>query len=696
MPYSAKDTLFSQDIDDAEIISENTNKAQTIYMVDTADGFSASAEPLSGNILSEDRTKNHVHDTSIVKVYERSIVTSAGLSLGGQRLLRVVLSLITPQDKANKRYSFYIDDYKKVFNMAEYPIQQLKVAAAELLVPREFNTTGKADEFSMSGLISQISVKGGVATFSIAEDLLPVYQSLKEQNEYLLGYTKEFSCSYSFAFYELFLEKLGNNTENPNSVTIYYKLEKLQEWLKLGNKYVDPRTGRLAYAGFKRKVLIPVMNDINRTTEDGPYCNINFEMTENKAGRRVVGVEFSIWRTSSIIKEQPMVNKFYSKLSPDVKLAYDTLIALDIKQSEIESCIIRNKEKGFLDIYHYIAKQKYKGTAYISSILRNDITDFDPRRVMNIRNIQKTYNISDAEQKRYEETEEIIRAFSKEDKTIVNAEVKKHLLDVEPYIYKHLDNMTIDEILDTKDLKIFYLEMYLHILLNKLSKDIVRIYQVHLNSKEKKGILAETSTKITDIFEQYGINKTVWPALVDYPEDYILANVNYCIEKYKKAKGQKNIAGVIVKAIKLDYAGFNVSKKENDLEKIKKELQKDTDTVMQSLFAQQEESFGPEPFSMDTSTREELDKSTDTSAEAAIEEAYKAFIESGSTKEKDRLKIRTIEKMSDFQKTVICGILKTDKRVSPEELTKVPTDILLKTGLFEKTYRKVFIEELGF
>ena len=113
-----KDILLTEDIIDAEIVDDHTNNTKAIYMVDTGDGFSASVEPLSNNILLDDKEKNHVHDTSIVKVYERSIVTSTGLTLSGQRLLRVVLSLITPQDKPGKRYSFYVEDYSNLFNIA--------------------------------------------------------------------------------------------------------------------------------------------------------------------------------------------------------------------------------------------------------------------------------------------------------------------------------------------------------------------------------------------------------------------------------------------------------------------------------------------------------------------------------------------------------------------------------------------------
>ena len=66
-----KELLLTGEITDAEIIEDKTNNTKAVYLLDTEDGFSASVEPLSNSILSDDKEKNHVHDTSIVKVYER-------------------------------------------------------------------------------------------------------------------------------------------------------------------------------------------------------------------------------------------------------------------------------------------------------------------------------------------------------------------------------------------------------------------------------------------------------------------------------------------------------------------------------------------------------------------------------------------------------------------------------------------------
>ena len=49
-----KDILLTEDVIDAEIVEDNTNNTKAIYMVDTGDGFSASVEPLSNNILLDD------------------------------------------------------------------------------------------------------------------------------------------------------------------------------------------------------------------------------------------------------------------------------------------------------------------------------------------------------------------------------------------------------------------------------------------------------------------------------------------------------------------------------------------------------------------------------------------------------------------------------------------------------------------
>ena len=57
-------------------------------------------------ILEPDVETERVKDTSLVKVYERTIETSTNLTLKAQRVLRVVLSLITAKDKENKKYTF--------------------------------------------------------------------------------------------------------------------------------------------------------------------------------------------------------------------------------------------------------------------------------------------------------------------------------------------------------------------------------------------------------------------------------------------------------------------------------------------------------------------------------------------------------------------------------------------------------------
>ena len=78
-------------------------------------------------ILEPEIVETQITPSSIVNIYKRSLLTSNGLSFKGQRLLRVVLSLIKPTDKAGKVYSFNIDEYKAIYGIeATCVLEQIK------------------------------------------------------------------------------------------------------------------------------------------------------------------------------------------------------------------------------------------------------------------------------------------------------------------------------------------------------------------------------------------------------------------------------------------------------------------------------------------------------------------------------------------------------------------------------------------
>ena len=650
-------------------------------------------------ILEPDEEADRVKDTSLVKVYERTIETSTNLTLKAQRVLRVVLSLITAKDKENKKYTFNVVDYQKIFNVEEYPIKQLKQAADELMVPREFASEKDPEGFTKAGLISYINVENGVVTFQIAPPLLPLYQSLKNNNQYMIGYTTDFESSYSFSFYELFLKHVEDNPDQSGSAIVYYTLEKLREWLMLENKYIDKRSGRFDYSSFKRRILTPIMNDINRKEGDRPVCNINVSFTERKVGRSVVGLEFKIWKSNAIIREEPKVNPYYDNLKPDVKLAYDAILALDILKTEIEYCITKYGEDEFLKIVHYIKSQAYKGKAYTSLLLRNGFSYTDLNRKVGFSNLSRAYTISDNDRRLYEETELFLRDIGDIEQNLVLNYIK-HELAKEPYVYQYIMNLSLEEILNTKDVKIFFMERLVDALKGEENKTINKMYHDYFQKKEKEINIIEDRA-ITATLTQYGIAKTVWPTLLQFTDEHIQANIDYCVQKYRKGKGQKDISGVIVTAIKNDYAHYGISTKEKQLDDAKHKfdneladgLRKAAESKMAEMFnVDVDVSKLPEnehiPSEIVPSAKESVQGS---SIEAEFEKAYQAFMEEASNEDKESIKEAVISSMRGIQVSVLAKMFNVKK----EHLHKVPVDQLLTSRIFEQTYRQTFRKEMG-
>lgn len=659
------------------------------------------AKSVIPEIVEVDSYNETVKDTSIVKVFERTIATSTNLTKKAQRMLRVVLSRITAKDKENKKYTFNISDYQKVFNIEEYPIKQLKQAAEELMVPREFASQKDPNGFTMAGLISYISLENGVVTFQIAPPLLPFYQSLKNNNQYMLGYTTEFQSSYTFSFYELFLQHVEENPEHDGSAIVYYTLDKLREWLKLENKYIDKHTGRFDYSSFKRRVLMPVLEDINRKVDNSPVCNINVSFTEKKKARSVDGLEFKIWKSNAVIREEPKVNPYYDNLSPDIKLAYDAILALDILKTEVEYCITKYGEDDFLKIVHYIKSQEKLGKAYISLLLRNGFKDTDINRKVIFSNLNRAYTISDNDRRLYEETELFLRDIEAKDQNLVLKFIKSELTK-EPYVYPYIMNLTLEEILNTSDVKVFFMERLVDALKADENKTITKLYQEYFQKREKEINIIE-DRPITTVFTKFGIAKTVWPTLLKFSDEHIQANIDYCVTKYQKAKGQRDISGIIVTAIKNDYAHYEINTKEKELEAAKKQFDNDIAKGFQkAVESKKAELFSEVP---DTNEKSEIEqipipqppiskaeaKPESRGIEEEFERVYKAFMSEASLEDKESIKEAAISYMRGIQASVLANMFGVKK----EELHSIPVDKLLTSRIFEQTYKQTFRKEMG-
>lgn len=632
-------------------------------------------------ILEPEIVETQITPSSIVNIYKRSLLTSNGLSFKGQRLLRVVLSLIKPTDKAGKVYSFNIDEYKAIYGIEEHSSKQLKDAGRELTIPRDFNSETDPEAYTISGLISYLDVQNGVATFSIAPSLLPLYNDVKKKMQhYLLGYIRKFESRYSFSFYELFLEMLAENTENPNGVIFYKPIDHLRKWLRIEDKYIDIRTGNFAYNNFRLRILEPVLRDINAKDDEGCLCDINFSYEAKRVGRKVVGITFNVWRTNAKPVEEPKVNPFYDNLSHDIRMLYDFFLKLNVSQQTIEKAILQFGDEEFMKIARYVAKVKYKGPAYVAAILKNGITSSTWQGIENFNNIEKAYIISEANKKRFQDVEEFF-AKSKPDVQEMVLKTTKNVLKNQPLIFKHIVDMSALEILESKEIKVFFLERLVDIIFNAENSTVLKAYQDYYEKleKETKDIEIKTDRTIVQEFKKYGIHPKMWAELLTYDDAYIEANIQYCINTYQRKKNQKDIAGAIVKAVRDDYAQYNIAKKEADLQAKKRKEAQELSDAFNRLMGQDSNAALTAPII------------TQVDIENEFEQACEDFMLNATDGEKENIKNIILTNASHTQKMHWCRTFKVEE----EKLAEIPFEKMIGNPIFKVAFKLAYRKELG-
>ncbi|MEM6359657.1 MAG: replication initiation protein [Bacteroidota bacterium] len=220
---------------------------------------------------------------------ERFIVTQANnlveanyspdLTARAHKIARLILSLISPDDKDIRKYTISLKGVRQYLGMnantrwgAFY--DRLK-ETAERLNSNPIEIKEPNGEYLVAYFLSgyRIDKKRGTITFEISSLLKPYLLELKKNyTSYLLAYIPKLRSSYSLRLYELLYQfkKIGKRS---------FELEDLQR--KVGSSYS-------AYADCKRYVILQAQKDLKK------YTNITFTFTEKKTGRKVTGIDFII------------------------------------------------------------------------------------------------------------------------------------------------------------------------------------------------------------------------------------------------------------------------------------------------------------------------------------------------------------------------------------------------------------------
>ena len=212
---------------------------------------------------------------------------SPELTTRAHKVARLILSLISPDDKDLKLYTVPISTLKDFLGYKEntswgnfYP--EMKDIADRL--NKEPIVIKTQDKVTTAYFIAgyEMDSAARTVTFEVSLLLKPYLLALKRNfTRYPLHYIARLRSAYSIRLYELLSQyrNIGHRT---------FELGNLQQLLGSNYEY---------YANFKDKVLSIAKRDLDANTD------ITFEYEEIKTGRKVTGLKFSIISNSGVDTE---------------------------------------------------------------------------------------------------------------------------------------------------------------------------------------------------------------------------------------------------------------------------------------------------------------------------------------------------------------------------------------------------------
>lgn len=541
------------------------------------------------DISLDAKDKNYITENTTlsgnnpVALYESAVLAKNDLNLQAQRLLRTIISLIRPDDAPGKVYTFNLREYANLYGIKGKVNANLINAAKALIVPLEL----PIDDGYATSYISKIHIRDNEVMISFNEDLLPYYKALNNK-QYPLININQFECSYSFQFYDYFILQLGNSAECSIEMSIDY----MRDWLCLNGKYP-------MYANFKKRVIEPVMQDLNNKRDDNSF-NLDVRFNEIKSGRKVTGIEFLITKLKgSETKTENQLNIFYNTLHPDTQLAYDQFIKIGISPGLIIKKIKEFGEEKFLKIWYYvrnIEKPEQKNLRYIAACINGGFTSEESEtstfKISDIFDgIEKSLIIPASELEDIEFVEKFFLSLSELQQEDVFEDVKDDLKTI-PTVYKHISAMSLQKIMNTRGIKNFFFATLTSLVYKQDKyKAMIADYKEFMPDEQKDDIEYKAERReLLQKLSTLGVGRTGgYLELLESNRDISNARIKDAIESYQAGlkAGKKLDVGWIRRLIDEDYHFIDhvdeIKEREERKLKEKLEAQKNLDEAMAGI-----------------------------------------------------------------------------------------------------------------
>lgn len=246
---------------------------------------------------------NSNHKELIVRKSNQLIEARYKLNLSEQRLICLLASEISPDDKDFKQYQISVADFAKMFGLeTDKSIYEKVQKAAKELVGKRLDLSRDGEEIYTTWLSYVQYISGsGVIHLEFHSSLKPYLLQLKKHfTQYHFNYIIDFTSQYSIRFYELF--KMDAFKAKNGRFNRFFEIDELRLILGLA------KSDYLLFADFKKRVIDSSVQEINEKTdlhiEDVKY---------GKTGRKMTNVTFTV----IVLSKEQALKKQDSEESPD-------------------------------------------------------------------------------------------------------------------------------------------------------------------------------------------------------------------------------------------------------------------------------------------------------------------------------------------------------------------------------------------
>jgi plasmid replication initiation protein len=232
-------------------------------------------------------------DGCMVRQSNQLIEASYNLTANENKLIRLVASMVRPEDKEFKEYEFKIADLLKYFGVKdqnkyiEIP-KMTKELMKKVFTIKEGNTYTQLSWFCST----KYKTGEGVVCFKFAPDLQKFFLDLTSNyTQYQLINVLRFKSTYSFRFYELLKQY-----EAEKMTTREFEINELRWHLGITDDLYKQ------YGDFKKRVVLPaqqeladktdILFDFDEIKECKKVCKIRFFISLNKNNNVATGEQF--------------------------------------------------------------------------------------------------------------------------------------------------------------------------------------------------------------------------------------------------------------------------------------------------------------------------------------------------------------------------------------------------------------------